>query len=69
MPVELEFLTPQEVADVLKVRVTTVYEWIRLGKLPASRLGNRYRVARADLTAFVERNKAVQEPSAPVAEP
>jgi len=47
--------TPQEVADLLKLRVQTVYDYIRTGKLTAVRLGNRYRIAHPDLEAFLRR--------------
>lgn len=51
--VELLFYTPQEVADLLKIKVTTVYDYIRSGRLRAARIGKGYRIARADLEAFV----------------
>lgn len=36
-----EYLTPKEVADVLKLRVLTIYEWIRIGKIKALKLGRK----------------------------
>jgi excisionase family DNA binding protein len=45
--------TPQEVAELLRLQVQTVYDYIRNGRLPAVRLGNRYRITQADLDAFV----------------
>jgi len=54
---ETVFYTPQEVADLLKLRVVTVYDYIKMGKLTAARLGNRYRIAREDLEAFLEAAK------------
>jgi len=50
---ETMFYTPQEVADLLKLRVDTVYDYIRSGKLGAVRIGNRYRVQKAALDAFI----------------
>ena len=47
------YYTPQEVAEQLKLRVHTVYAYIRQGRLPAVQFGNRCRIARADLEAFV----------------
>jgi excisionase family DNA binding protein len=47
------YYTPKEVAEQLKLRVHTVYDYIRQGRLPAVRLGNRCRIARADLEAFL----------------
>lgn len=54
---ETVFYTPQEVADLLKLRVITVYDYIKMGKLTAARFGNRYRIAREDLEAFLEAAK------------
>jgi excisionase family DNA binding protein len=38
-------LTPQQAADLLQVAVNTVYREIRNGKLPALRLGGKYRLS------------------------
>jgi excisionase family DNA binding protein len=51
------YYTPKEVADRLKLRVQTIYDYIRKGRLPAVRLGNRCRIAASDLEAFLERQK------------
>jgi excisionase family DNA binding protein len=51
--VEAHFYTPQEVAKLLRLQVQTVYDYIRMGRLPAVRFGNRYRIAQADLDSFV----------------
>ena len=50
---ETVFYTPREVADLLKLRTETIYEYVREGKLRAVRLGNRYRISKADLEAFL----------------
>ena len=55
---EKKFYTPQEVADLLQLRVQTVYDYVRQGKLSAVRLGNRYRIARTDLGTFLDRQRA-----------
>lgn len=34
---EIEFLTPSEMAKIMKVRRPTIYDWIRKGKLKAIR--------------------------------
>lgn len=54
---EKDFWTPQEVADLLRFRVQTVYEFIRLGRLEALRFGRRYRIGKAALERFLEENK------------
>ena len=54
------FYTPQEVADLLKLRVETVYEYVRAGKLSAARLGNRYRINKTDLDSFLEKARTTE---------
>lgn len=51
---EIEFYTPQEVSQKLRLNVNTVYEYIRMGKLRAARFGNRYRITEEDIQRFVE---------------
>jgi len=43
------WLTAPEVARELKVNPQTVRIWIRSGRLPAVRTGNRWRVRRSDV--------------------
>ena len=47
-----DLLSPQQVADMLGVHVRTVRNYVRDGRLPATRVGKQYRVAREDLAAF-----------------
>ncbi|MCL6443776.1 MAG: helix-turn-helix domain-containing protein [Alicyclobacillus sp.] len=59
---DAKFYTPQEVAQILRLNVNTIYEYIRMGKLPAARFGNRYRITEQDVQQFVEYQKSlVQE--------
>lgn len=51
------YLTPQEIASMLKVSYMTVYRWIRAGKLEASRAGKQYRTKEKDLIQFMQRKK------------
>jgi len=44
-----EVLTASEVAELLKMPVSTVYELARRGELPASRLGRTWRFLRPRL--------------------
>src|SRR6266511_3745041 len=70
---ETVYYTPREVADRLRLRVQTVYDYIRKGRLPAVRLGNRCRIAHSDLEAFLAQRSnsirpgmdAADEPSSP----
>ena len=43
------FLTPEEVADLLRVSRRTVYNWLRSGQLPALRIGKVWRIRREDI--------------------
>ena len=43
------YLTTQNVADLLQVRVETVRNYIKQGKLPAAKLGRDYRIAAEDV--------------------
>lgn len=56
---ETTFYTPQEVAEMLRLKVNTVYEYIRMGKLPAARFGNRYRITEQDIQQFIEHQKLI----------
>lgn len=50
-------LTPQEVADILKIAKTTVYELIKRGELNAYRIGRRVRVEQSDVEDYKNRSK------------
>lgn len=54
---EPEYLTPDEVAAELKLTRYTVYEMIKRGELPASRIGRTLRISRSDLGRFMQQNK------------
>ena len=56
-PEEKEYLSLEEVAEVLGVTYQLIYRLVRSGELPASRLGKLYRVSRTDLSAYLERTK------------
>lgn len=51
-----EFLTVDEVADLLKVKDTTVLRWVREGKIDCYRIsGHRgIRFSKADIIKFLE---------------
>ena len=46
------FYTCEEVAEMYRVKISTVWEWIRVGKLSAVRVGKQYRIRKEDLAAF-----------------
>lgn len=47
------FLTPQEVADLLRVSSMTVYRLIKAGDLRAVRVGKAYRILEDDVDAYL----------------
>ena len=49
-----EFLTPQEVAELLGVSRRTITNWIKTGKLPALKIGRTVRIKREALLALSE---------------
>lgn len=52
-----KMFTCEEVADRYRVKVITVWEWIRQKKLGAIKLGREYRVSEDDLKAFENSRK------------
>ena len=47
-------LTPNEVAEQLRVSTMTVYRLIKSGELPAARISNSFRLREADVDAYLE---------------
>lgn len=58
-------LSIEEAADRLGVHYMTVYRYIRIGRLPAQRVGGRWRIQPTDL-ARLDPNAPGSEPAAPV---
>ncbi|MEA4925554.1 MAG: helix-turn-helix transcriptional regulator [Syntrophomonadaceae bacterium] len=52
-----QVLTPQEVADILKIAKNTVYELIKRGELNGYRVGNKVRVDAQDVEEYKNRTK------------
>jgi putative molybdopterin biosynthesis protein len=50
-------MTPQEVADFLRISVLTVYKHINAGTLPAFRVGRQYRIEYPELKSYVEAHR------------
>jgi excisionase family DNA binding protein len=51
------FLTTEEVLSCLKVNPRTIYRLIKTGDLPAVRIGRQWRFRRADLDAWIDRQR------------
>ena len=54
---DAEYMSLEEVADMLGVTYQLIYRLVRSGELPAVRLGKLYRVSKADLNGYLERSK------------
>lgn len=48
------YYTPKEVAEDLRLNVSTIWRWIREGKLPATKIGRSYRISDEQLAKFIE---------------
>ncbi len=59
------FLTPLEVAEILKLKKNTVYEMIKRGDLRASKLGKQLRISREDLEEFLNGQSNHPQSTAP----
>lgn len=53
--------TPEEVADMLKVKKQTVWKWLRQGILHGVKIGKLWRIPEKDLTEFLEKKKKGEE--------
>lgn len=52
--------TCEEVADRYKVKVITVWDWIRQKKLNAIKIGREYRINEKDLIKFEDERRTIQ---------
>jgi excisionase family DNA binding protein len=55
---EKEDYSLQEIAEKFNIKPRTVAAWIRQGKLKAIKLGDLWRVHKADLEAFIKTSQA-----------
>lgn len=54
MPDGETLLNIQQVADYLQLNHSTVYQWAQQGRLPAIKLGGRWRFRRADIEEWLD---------------
>jgi excisionase family DNA binding protein len=47
------YLTPEEVAESLRVTRVTIYAWLKMGKLAGERAGKGWRIRPEDVQAFM----------------
>ncbi len=55
--------TCDEIAELYKVKLGTVWSWIRKGTLPAKRIGRLYRISTSDLNEFNKKRQVNAEAS------
>lgn len=51
---EIRIYTLEEVRNILKVTQRSVYNYIKSGKLKATKIGREWRVRHEDLQAFID---------------
>lgn len=56
-----QIMTPEQVAEFLRINPATVYRYIRQNKLEASRIGRHYRVTRQAVDRFLRANSNALE--------
>lgn len=54
---EPEYLTVRQVAELLQLSVGGIYNMVAARRIPHIKLGNRVRFLRADVVAWVQRNR------------
>ena len=47
------FYTPEELAEILKLNIITIYRYIRSKKLKAYKIGNIYRIDKETFNNFI----------------
>ena len=58
-----EIMTLQEVAEYLKLAERTVYGYAQKGILPGIKIGSAWRFRRADIGAWIEKQREMTEKS------
>lgn len=51
------FLTATEVANLLRLNILTIYEYLRAGKLQAVKFGRNYRIENSELNKFIKEHR------------
>ena len=54
IPIELHVYTLQETADTLKVSTKAIRNWIKAGKLKATKIGREYRIQEQELKRVLD---------------
>ena len=59
---DITLYTLKEVAEILKVSRQTIYNYLKAGRLRATKFGKEYRVTREDLEQFVACGRNTPQP-------
>lgn len=51
------YYTPKEISEKLKLNISTVYKWIREGRLKAVKLGDVWRIPESELNRLLRGEK------------
>lgn len=54
-------LFPREVAKFLRISLTTIYDMLQEGSVPAKRIGGQWRIPRKEFLDWYERQRTNQE--------
>ena len=54
--VDSGLMTPEEAAQYLNVRLSTIYQWSMRKTIPVCKLGKLNRYRKSDLDAFINKN-------------
>ena len=51
------FFTIKEIAEILRLNVVTIYDFVKTGRLQAAKFGKTYRVSDENLKEFINQNR------------
>jgi excisionase family DNA binding protein len=54
---QIDFYTAEELADILKVNIMTIYRYIKAGKLQAYKFGKEFRIDKRVWENFLDNAK------------
>lgn len=56
-----DLLTIKQVAQLLQLRETTIYAWVKNGKIPAIKVGRSWQFRQSELTLWLDSRVIAQE--------
>jgi len=57
---ETEYLTPEEIANILKVHARTVRNWLVTGELKGIHLKRLWRIPKSEFEKFIQNNSGTK---------